>query len=147
VQQNLDFLPGLLKNFGGQVNYTLSAVSGQYPGPLGPIPAILPGVSKNDMNVITYYETNKWGIRVIYGWRDQYTLTGGTTFTGGQSLVAPRGQVDLAFSYHITDHFSLSLDAYNLTDAVRTQYQVSPGIPREYDYDGRTFTVALHGTF
>jgi TonB-dependent receptor len=147
VQQNLDFLPGLWKNLGGQVNYTLSAVSGQYPGPLGPVPAVLPGVSRNDINLITYYETNKWGVRVIYGWRDQYTLTGGTTFTGGQSLVGARGQVDLAFSYHITDHFSLSLDAYNLTDAVRTQYQVSPGVPREYDYDGRTFTAALHGTF
>ena len=50
-------------------------------------------------------------------------------------------------TYHINDSFSLSLDAYNLTDAVRTQYQVSPGIPREVDYDGRTFTLALHGTF
>jgi TonB-dependent receptor len=144
VQQNLDFLPGFLKNFGGQVNYSLSRISGTYPGG---IPAVLPGVSKNDVNVIAYYETNRWGARVIYGWRDAYTLTGGTTFTGGQTLVAPRGQLDSSFTFHINDHFSLSLDAYNLTDAIRTQYQVSPGIPRQDDYDGRTFTLALHGTF
>jgi TonB-dependent receptor len=144
AQQNLDFLPGLWKNFGGQVNYSLSRISGTYPGG---IPAVLPGVSKNDINVITYYETSKWGIRVIYGWRDEYTLIGGTTFTGGQTLVAPRGQLDSSVTYHINDSFSVSLDAYNLTDAVRTQYQVSPGIPREVDYDGRTFTLALHGTF
>jgi TonB-dependent receptor len=147
AQQNLDFLPGLWKNFGGQVNYTISEIGGNYPGPTGPIPAVLPGVSKKDVNVITYYETNKWGLRLIYGWRDQYTLTGGTTFTGGQSLVAPRGQLDSAFSFHLNDQLSLSLDAYNLTDAARVQYQVSPGIPRQVDYDGRTFTLALHGRF
>jgi len=144
AQQNLDFLPGFWKNFGGQVNYSRSRISGTYPGG---IPAVLPGVSKNDVNVITYYETPKWGVRVIYGWRDEYTLIGGTTFTGGQTLVAPRGQLDSSFTYHINDSLSLSLDAFNLTDAVRTQYQVSPGIPREVDYDGRTFTLALHGTF
>lgn len=144
AQQNLDFLPGLWKYFGGQINYSLSEVSGKYPGG---VPAVLPGVSKNDVNVITYYETGKWGARVIYGWRDQYVLIGGTTFTGGQSLVAPRGQLDASFSYHINDRFTLSLDCYNLTDAIRTQYQVSPGIPREDDYDGRTFTLAFHGTF
>jgi TonB-dependent receptor len=144
VQQNLDFLPGFLKNFGGQVNYSRSNISGTYPGN---IPAVLPGVSKNDVNVIGYYETNKWGIRLIYGWRDEYTLTGGTTFTGGQTLVAPRGQLDLSSTFHINNWLSLSFDAYNLTDAVRTQYQVSPGIPRESDYDGRTYTLALHGSF
>ena len=143
AQQNLDFLPGFWKNFGGQINYSLSRISGAYPGGLL---AVLPGVSRNDINVIAYYETNKWGVRVIYDWRDQYTLIGGTTFTGGQTLVAPRGQLDSSFTYHINERFSLSLDAYNLTDSIRTQYQVSPAIPREVDYDGRTFTLALHGT-
>ena len=104
-------------------------------------------MSKNDVNLIGYYETKRWGLRVIYSWRDAYALTGGNSFTGGQSLVAPRGQLDTAFSYTINDRFSISLDGYNLTDAQRVQYQVTKYIPREDDYDGRTFTVSLHGTF
>ena len=144
AQQNLDFLPGFWKNFGGQFNYSMANISGHNPDGTK---AVLPGVSKNDVNLIGYYETKTWGLRVIYSWRDAYVLTGGNSFTGGQSLVGPRGQLDTAFSYKINDRFSISLDGYNLTDAQRVQYQVTKYIPREVDYDGRTFTLSLHGTF
>ena len=144
VQQNLDFLPSFWKNFGGQFNYSLANISGHNPDGTK---AVLPGVSKNDLNLIGYYETKVWSLRVIYSWRDAYILTGGTTFTGGQSLVAPRGQLDTSLSYTINDRFSVSLDGYNLNDAERVQYQTTKYIPREADYDGRTFTLTLHGSF
>jgi TonB-dependent receptor len=144
VQQNLDFLPGFWKNFGGQFNYSYANISGHNPDGSK---AVLPGVSKNDVNLIGYYETKQWGARLIYGWRDKYFLTGGSTFTGGQSLVAPRGQLDASVSYNINAQFSVSVDGYNLTDAERVQYQTTKFIPREADYDGRTFTVTLHGSF
>ncbi len=144
VQQNLDFLPGFWKNFGGQFNYSMANISGHNPDGTK---AVLPGVSKNDVNLIGYYETKTWGVRVIYSWRDEYYLTGGSTFTGGQSLVAARGQLDTSISYNINSRFSISLDGYNLTDAQRVQYQTSDSIPREADYDGRTYTLTLHGSF
>ena len=144
VQQNLDFLPGIWKNFGGQFNYSYANISGHNPDGSK---AVLPGVSKDDVNLIGYYETKQWGARLIYSWRDKYFLTGGSTFTGGQSLVASRGQLDGSISYNINTRFSVSLDAYNLTDAERIQYQTTKYIPREADYDGRTFTVTLHGSF
>ena len=144
AQQNLDFLPGFWKNFGGQFNYSYANISGHNPDGSK---AVLPGVSKNDVNLIGYYETKQWGARLIYSWRDKYFLTGGSTFTGGQSLVASRGQLDASVSYNINARFSVSLDGYNLTDAQRVQYQTSKFIAREADYDGRTFTLSLHGTF
>ena len=75
------------------------------------------------------------------------TVSANLVFTGGQSLVASRGQLDASVSYNINARFSVSLDAYNLTDAQRIQYQTTKYIPREADYDGRTFTLSLHGTF
>jgi len=144
AQQNFDFLPGILKYLGGQVNYSYTQISGKNPDGSK---AALPGVSKNDVNVIAYFESPKFGARVIYSWRDKYALTGGNTFTGGSSFVAPRGQLDASLSYKFNDRYSISFDAFNLTDAMRYQYQVGPKIPREWDYDGRTFTLSLHGSF
>ncbi|WP_010543545.1 TonB-dependent receptor [Sphingomonas elodea] len=144
VQQNFDFLPGMLKNLGGQFNYSYTDISGKNPDGSA---AVLPGVSKNNINLIGYYETKKFGVRATYSWRDEYVLTGGSTFTGGQSLVAARGQLDASTSFNFTDRYSISLDLYNLTNAKRIQYQVTPDIPRQADYDGRTFTLSLHGTF
>jgi TonB-dependent receptor len=144
AQQNFDFLPGILKYLGGQINYSYTKISGKNPDGTK---AALPGVSKNNVNVIAYFESPKIGARIIYTWRDKYTLTGGNTFTGGSSFVAPRGQVDTSIAYKFNDKYSISFDAFNLTDAMRYQYQVVQSIPREFDYDGRTFTLSFHGSF
>lgn len=144
AQQNLDFLPGILRYLGGQFNYSYAKISGRNPNGSK---AALPGVSKNNINLIGYFETPKFGARFIYTWRDQYALTGGNSFTGGSSFVEARGQADASLSYKFNDRYSVSFDAFNMTDARRYQYQVVPSIPRQVDYDGRTFTLSFHGTF
>lgn len=144
AQQNFDFLPGILRNLGGQVNYSYAVITGTN---ADGTKATLPGVSKNNVNVIGYYESPLIGFRLIYSWRDRYTLTGGNSFTGGQSFVAPRGQVDGSLSLKFSEDYAVSLDAFNLFDAKRIQYQVTPAIPRQADYDGRTFTISFRGTF
>jgi len=50
-------------------------------------------------------------------------------------------------SLKFRERYSVSLDAFNLLDAKRIQYQVTPAIPRQADYDGRTFTLSFRGTF
>ena len=144
AQQNLDFLPAPWDKLGGEVNYSHTTIHGINPDGSK---AVLPGVSKNNYNLIAYYETKKFGVRLVYGYRDEYTLTGGNTFTGGPSKVAARGQLDASASYNINENFSISFDGYNLTNAIRTQYQNQPLMPRANDFDGKTYTVSLHGKF
>jgi TonB-dependent receptor len=144
IQQNFDFLPGFWKNFGGVFNYSYAKISGTY---ADGTKAILPGVSKNAFNVIGFYETAKYGARIVYNYRDEYILAGGNTFTGGASRVKARGQLDASLSYTLNDRFSLSFDAYNMTDQRRTQYQNVETMPRANDYDGRTYTLTLRGSF
>jgi len=144
IQQNFDFLPGFWKNFGGVFNYSYAKISGTY---ADGAKAILPGVSKNAFNVIGFYETAKYGARIVYNYRDEYILAGGNTFTGGASRVKARGQLDASLSYTLNDRFSLSFDAYNMTDQRRTQYQNVETMPRANDYDGRTYTLTLRGSF
>jgi TonB-dependent receptor len=144
AQQNLDFLPGLLRNLGGQVNYSYTKISGTN---ADGTKAVLPGVSKNNINLIGYYESPLIGLRMIYTWRDKYSLVGGNSFTGGASFVAPRGQIDSSVSLKFSERYSLSLDGFNLLNAKRIQYQVVEDIPRQADFDGRTFTLSFRGSF
>jgi len=140
IQQNLDFLPGFWKNFGGSFNYA-------YTTSKSPAIAPFPGISKHNVNVIGYYETPKYGVRMVYNYRSDYGLNANGTYSGGSRSVKPRGQLDMSASYNVTDNFTLSLDAYNLTDAVRFEYENDYQVSRWVDYDGRTFTLTARATF
>ncbi|MFT3996471.1 MAG: TonB-dependent receptor [Asticcacaulis sp.] len=144
VQQNLDFLPGFWKNFGGAFNLSYTTISGK---DTAGNRITLPSVSKTNLNLIGYYETKKFGVRMVYNWRDKYDLAAGNSFVGDARTVKARSQLDASASYNITDRVSVSLDAFNLTDATRSEYENDPMLPRRIDYDGRTYQITLRGTF
>jgi TonB-dependent receptor len=140
IQQNLDFLPGFWKNFGGSFNYA-------YTTSKSPAIAPFPGISKHNANFIGYYETPKYGVRAVYNYRSDYPLNANGTYTGAARSVKARGQLDLSASYNVTEQFSLSLDAYNLADSKRFEYENDTKVSRWVDYDGRTFTLTARATF
>jgi len=144
IQQNLDFLPGFWKNFGGNFNYAFMQAkqtgSGAQASPF-------PGISKYTFNTIVYYETPKYGVRAVYNWRSAYPLTAAGTYTGAARIAAARGQLDISASYNINDRISVSLDAYNLTNSYRKEYETDPRMIRWIDYDGSTYTLTVKGTF
>lgn len=144
VQQNLDFLPGFWKNFGGAFNVSYTTISGR---DTAGNRITLPSVSKNNLNLIGYYETKTFGVRLVYNRRDKYDLAAGNSFVGDARTVKLRSQLDASASYNITDRVSVSLDAFNLTDATRSEYENDPMLPRRIDYDGRTYQITLRGTF
>ncbi len=140
IQQNLDFLPGFWKNLGGSFNYAYTTSKSTAIAPF-------PGISKHNVNAIGYYETPKYGVRMVYNWRSDYGLNANGTYTGGARSVKARGQLDMSASYNVTDSVTVSLDAYNLTDAVRFEYENDHKVARWVDYDGRTFTLTARATF
>ena len=144
AQQNLDFLPGFLRNFGGAANYTRISISGR---DTQGNRITLPSVSKNNVNLIGYYESRLFGIRLVYNWRDKYDLAAGNTFVGDARSVKARSQLDASASLNITKKIALSVDAFNLTNATRSEYESDPRLPRRIDYDGRTYQVTLRASF
>ncbi len=84
-QQDLTFLPGFLKNFGVQANFTHLNSELQYildPG--SAVPPVSPqvttggpflGASPNSANATLYYETPKWSARASWAFRDRYVST------------------------------------------------------------------------
>lgn len=144
IQQNLDFLPGFWKNFGGAFNYSYTKIDGK---DTAGNKITLPSVSKNNLNVIGYYEADKFGVRLVYNWRDKYDLAAGNSFVGDARTVKARSQLDASASYQITKDLTVSVDAFNLTDATRSEYENDPMLPRRIDYDGRTYQVTMRAKF
>lgn len=144
VQQNLDFLPGWLSHFGGAANFTYIDIEGETGAG---VPITLPSVSRKNVNLIGYYETDRFGIRLTWNWRGDYDLAAGNSFVGDARTVKSRSQLDASASYNLTDRITLSADAFNLTDATRSEYQSDPMLPRRIDYDGRTYQLTLRATF
>ena len=144
VQQNLDFLPGFLKYLGGAANYTYTDIDGK---DAQGNPITLPSVAKNNLNLIGYYETKLFGIRVVFNHRGKYDLAAGNSFVGDARTVKARSQLDASASLNIMKNFSISVDAFNLTNATRSEYENDPMLPRRIDYDGRTYTLTIRSNF
>jgi TonB-dependent receptor len=144
IQQNLDFLPGFWKGFGGAFNYSRTKIDG---ADTAGNKITLPSVSKNNINLIGYYEADKFGIRLVYNWRDKYDLAAGNSFVGDARTVKARSQLDASASYQLTKDVTVSVDAFNLTDATRSEYENDPMLPRRIDYDGRTYQVTVRAKF
>jgi iron complex outermembrane recepter protein len=128
-QQPFKFLPGKWSNFGVLLNYTwvdsridyVTSTNGSTP----PVENDLVNLSKNAWNATLYYEDGGFSIRTSAAYRDRY-------LTGVPAANAPMIQdadgtnetlnVDLSASYAFNDHFTVSLEALNLTDEVNDQF-------------------------
>ena len=144
VQQNLDFLPGFLRHLGGAANYTFTQICGT---DTAGNPITLPSVAKHNINLIGYYETKLFGLRAVFNHRGKYDLAAGNSFVGDARTVKARSQLDASASLNVTERISLSVDAFNLTDATRSEYENDPMLPRRIDYDGRTYSATLRVSF
>ena len=140
IQQNLDFLPAPLNNLGGILNYSYTTLSGN---DSQGHPVVLPGVSRNTANAIAYYEGSVLGVRLTYNYRSAYNLEQGTTFLGAADQVKARGQLDSSVSVKLSNRVSVVGDVFNITDALRTEYQNTLLMPRRIDYDGRTYQLSV----
>ena len=105
------------------------------------------GVSEGNYNFVGFYETEKFGIRLIFNYREKYDLPGGQTYTGGPRTAKPRRQVDMSATYRFDNGMTLSLDGFNLTDSLREDYDQDARVLRQSDYDGRTYRLSLRSSF
>jgi TonB-dependent receptor len=116
------------------------------------------GASPKSANATLYYETQKWSARASLAYRSGYVTTypiasgacapGAPTPTGPCSSVLvndfigsqPTKNYDATITYNITEHFTFSLDALNLTNQTddRWVYQNDP-LVAQYSSPGRQY--------
>ncbi|QAY75400.1 TonB-dependent receptor [Sphingosinicella sp. BN140058] len=117
AQVQLDFLPGLLSNFGILANYTHVTSKIDYilqSG--GTYNADLVGLSKDAASGTLFYEDDRFSIRATASYRGPYIR--GIIGANGNDYQGNRGNtfVDASASYNLTKNFKLILEAQNLTD-------------------------------
>ncbi|NNC37395.1 MAG: TonB-dependent receptor [Hyphomonadaceae bacterium] len=140
VTQNTDFLDGFWGNFGGTFNYTrTTSESGEG--------FVLPRVSKNTYNLIGYYETDKFSVRLAQNYRSAYDLEAGGSFQGRERQVRARSQLDLSATYNPRKDLQFKVQAFNLNNSLREEFEGFEVLGRRTDYDGRTYTFSVQKRF
>jgi iron complex outermembrane receptor protein len=128
-QQPFRFLPGKWSNLGVLLNYTYVDSKIDYvtsaTGATPPVTNNLVNLSPKAWNATLYYEDGAFSIRTSAAFRDAYlTLVPATNAPTIQDAEGTNEtfNLDLATSYSVNEHLTLSLEALNLTDEVNDQF-------------------------
>ena len=123
--------------FGVQTNYTYSHAKTQSGDPL-------PGNSENTFNLTGYYENDRLSARLAYTYRSKFFITfDRATPLNQKSLESLDGQI----SYAVTDNFTVTFDAINITDEKIEQYSGEAFRPRAVYNNGRQYYAGLRFKF
>jgi iron complex outermembrane recepter protein len=130
-QQPFSFLPGVWSNFGTILNYTGVESEITYltvSGAVGTTPIITPtkndltGLSKSAYNATLYFDNKIFSARVAAAYRSDYLTTVPGRNSNDVEGTASTMNIDFSSSYNINEHFTISLEALNLTDEVQDQW-------------------------
>ena len=144
-QDNFDFLPAPFDGLGMVANISIinsdTGTKSVRTGEKIPVP----GLSKNNFNLVLYYEKAGYGVRVAYNRRDKFLDQLGA---GGEPIYFDAGD-DLAISgrVQITPHYSLDAQISNVLDSPIRKYGTEEVATSSYALNGRTFSIALRGKF
>lgn len=136
ITQNTDFLDGFWGNFGGTFNFTHTKADSD-------AGFVLPRVSENTYNIIGFYETDKFSVRLAQNYRSDYNLESGGSFQGRERQVRARAQLDLSATYNLRPDLQFKVQAFNLNNTLREEFEGFDILGRRTDYDGRTYTFSV----
>jgi iron complex outermembrane recepter protein len=130
VQSPFYFLPESLRNFGAIVNYTYADSEASITDSTGSRSTALPGLSKDSVNAVLYYDNGIFDTRIAYAWRSTYLRDDpvGRQF-GAERFIKSFGQLDLAANFRVVDNLLINLQVLNLLDEQRFEVTRVPGVP------------------
>lgn len=140
VQLPFYFLPAPLDGFGIVATYSYIDSTTPIRDAVGRVLSF-PGLSKNNANLIGYYEKGPISVRVAYNWRDDY-LVG---LSGAATGIYNDTYTDLSatFRYDISSNLSLNLEANNLLNEHQRTYDGSPEALRTNLFFGRMYKASV----
>ena len=116
----------------------------------------IPGVSKNSVNAIGYFERAGFSGRLAYAWRSRAVNSSGVgssfafqDLQGVQKVytiyAAPYGQLDGQVGYDFGTHIGVVVSVVNLTNEKQHTYLQFPNEPFTYDDVGRRLFFGVKG--
>jgi TonB-dependent receptor len=144
IQAPFTFLPGWASGFGGLANYTYSEAKdvglfSQLDG--SPLP--FPGLSKDTINLVLYYDKGPVNARVAWNSRSDW-LASPADRSGNPVFRAGEDYLDAKFTWRIKpDELSVYVEAKNLTDQAAISYAGSRFRLSELGWPGRRYYIGL----
>jgi TonB-dependent receptor len=124
--QFYDNLPGWLRGFGMQANFTYVDSKGGSPtaGPTGDAATVPPGLpieglSKKSYNVVGLYQRGPVEARLAYNWRERWLLTTHDGDGKGSVWNEDYGQLDASVFVRFNEHLQIGLEGNNLTNTTQ----------------------------
>lgn len=143
-QQPFTFLPGWLSQTGIMTSYTYIDSETPFVDDSGNN-IQLPGLSKNNINLVTYYENDTFGVRLAYNWRDEYIDSLGVSDHG--IYVKAYDDLVVSANWKINENVKLNVEALNLFDTRQEQYHAYEYATRRNVEFGRAYKLTLSATF
>ncbi|WP_255367395.1 TonB-dependent receptor [Dyella sp. OK004] len=145
--QFFDFLPGWLKGFGAQANFTYvdskggtnTATDPYFNTTVTGVTLPLEGLSKRSYNLVGMYEQGPWSVRLAWNWRSRYLLTTSDAATHLPTWADDFGQLDGSVFYRINKNVQIGLQTNNLTNAT-TKVLMGPTSYADGTVDHRLYT-------
>jgi iron complex outermembrane receptor protein len=117
-----DITDGFLRNFGFDINYTLSDSKQEATDHKG---KRLPFTnnSKDTYNLVGWFENDVISARLAYNFRSPRLMATGSDATGHQALYQDDyGQLDLNVTYNLNENLSLYVNGSNITEEFQQTY-------------------------
>lgn len=121
-QQNFTGLPAPFNNLGVVTNYTYVDSESTFADPNAEGALLpMPGTSEDTVNLIGFYEGERFSVRLAYNYRSEYILH--PLSLGGQNVVRDDyDQLDATVTYNFSDNISLVAEATNLSNSTTYDY-------------------------
>jgi TonB-dependent receptor len=141
IFQPLDKLIPELEGFGFSANYTY--VDSKFEEDVGSAGFGFPGTSKNNLNLMSYYENDDITARISYIWRDAFfrSLAGTGSQTATARFTGETESLNLNVAWRATKEFTLSFNGSNLTDSIRRDHIGFESTYLDAFASGRSFSI------
>ncbi|HEU5137624.1 MAG TPA: TonB-dependent receptor [Steroidobacteraceae bacterium] len=155
-----DFLPGILKNTGVDLNYTFTpsqagkdAATGEKIVLADGSDAPFNGTAENQVNLVLFYQDSRFQARVAANYLSkQYQGTFSHWSFSAPNSGLPQWQddtlyIDAGASYDFTEHFQVFLQGSNLTEEAPTNYVQWPDAHLNWNQYERVISAGVRAKF
>ena len=144
AQMPFFFLPKPFNDFGLMATYSyIDSTTPIKDGTGRELP--FPGLSKNNVNLVGYYESGPFSARLAYNWRDAYLVGLSAANTGIYN--AAYTDLSATLRYDVNQNYSISFEANNLRNSSQRTYDGSTEGLRTNAAFGRVFKASLNLKF
>ena len=106
---------------------------------------LIPGTSRDMLNLSAYFENDTFGARIMYNYRSEWYV--GQHFNGDELYNDAFGQWDASANWNFNESVTFTLEAVNLNDEEVVQYNIDKARVMSIYQNGRRFVAGVRVNF